>query len=373
MGIQNFSKTFKSTKVIKMKNLAGKKIAIDAMTEIYRSALGAKSVSTLTDKYGNPTLHINVILANIIDMQNCKVDQIWVFDHDKSSDENKEYHNPAKLDELLRRKKIRDEAKEKLEEIEAHDKLAAYNITKSKSNSIIIEPSVEEILQDLPDDMVDIVDNYNNHVNQANHDNEAKKESLKKQIFTATREMINDVKLILNCLNIRYIEAPAGYEGEQIASYLSSTDQCYAVYSGDTDAIPFGAKIHYRKSRDKKIYEYVLSDILNQIAEANDNIKKPTIADLRKACIALGCDYAPKTPGVGAKTVLKKLDTIKLTTVQKKKALTMFMKEPTEDIEVYNLDKTPFVNCKKDILLEWLVTEKSFSKVRVAKWLDKVK
>jgi hypothetical protein len=346
MGIKNFSKTFLANRVVKIKDLAGKTIAIDAMTEIYRAALGAKSVSTLTDRYGNSTLHISVILANVIEMQKQGITQIWVFDHDQSADVNIAFHNPLKIDELLKRKIRKDDAKEKLDQLD-----------------VLFSDSDEEIKESK--ESIDMAQKNKKSISD-------KKDSLEKQLFTASKNMINDIKLILNCLNIRYIEAPAGYEGEQIASYLSATDQCDGVYSSDTDPIPFGAKVHYRKNaRDKKIYEYTAINLLKQIQEANEHFPKPKLNDLRKVCVAMGCDFAPKTPGVGAKTILKKLHLIKLTKKQIE-AIKQFEKEPTEDIQVVNLDKQPFTNCNTQTLIDWLVKERSFTRSRVITWLNKV-
>ena len=60
MGIKNFSKTFNPTRIIKNKDLKNMTLAIDAMTELYRASLGAKTVDLLTDDEGNPTLFISM-------------------------------------------------------------------------------------------------------------------------------------------------------------------------------------------------------------------------------------------------------------------------------------------------------------------------
>ena len=381
MGIKDFSKIFSAVKTVKIKDLAGQTIAIDAMTEIYRSALGAKTVSTLTDKYGKPTLHISVILANVIEMQRQGVNQIWVFDHDQDADANAEFHNVAKIEELAKRKKRRDEAQEKLEDLEnktaVHTTGTTVTTSATTTSTILVQiaPIVpidpiapidiqEELMDDLDANLV-LVDD------EPSKSTDDQKAQLEKQIFSASKEMINDIKLIFNWLSIRYIEAPAGYEGEQIASYLSATDQCDAVYSGDTDPIPFGAKVHYRKNtRDKKIYLYTREDVLNQLKEANDNYPTPTIKDLRKLCAAAGSDFAPKTPRIGPKTILQKLHTIKLTK-QQQTAVKTFEQEPTEDIVVCNMDKKPF-SADPAPLIDWLVNERSFTRSRVVTQLGKL-
>ncbi len=359
MGIKNFSKVFNATRIVKPKDLRGMHIAIDAMTELYRASLGAKYVSALTDNEGNPTLFISVLLLNIFDFHKNGVKQTWVFDYNQSSDEA--FHNPSKLDELVKRKKRKEEALEKIKKIQEEEPLFS--------------------------DDEDSGDNINNNDNKTNEDidadellnvesetttktqvitkpiisNKDKLNSLEKQVFSVSSKMIEELKLILNCLNISWVEAPAGFEGEAIASYLNISGKVNAVYSGDTDPIAFGAPTLLRKNpKDKKIYEYTQDDILKQISDANDEFEDPDISDIRKAAIALGTDMSEKTPGIGAKTVLKKLHTIRLTKKQKE-AIKHFEKQPNDDdIKIYNNDKMPFVDCPVDNLIRWLVDVKKF-------------
>ena len=339
MGIKDFSKTFKAVGTIKWKDKSGETIAIDAMTELYRAALGAKKVATLTDSSGRPTMHINVYFANLIEMQRQSIDQIHVFDYDPSSEDNADFHNPAKIVELKKRQSVRDAARKKRDALFSDSESDEDEETKTKK-----------------------------HKQQ-----EEKKDKLDKQLFRIDQEMVNDIKLILNCLNIKYVEAPKGFEGESIASYLNVKGIVDAVYSSDTDPIAFGAHKLYRKNpRDKKIYEYTQDDILEQIKSANDNFEEPDIDDLRKACLILGTDFAKKTPRVGAKTVLKKLHEIELTEEQIN-GRDHFEKRPkATSIVIHNNNTTPFVDCKFDVLIDWLVKEKSFSRTKVINWLKKV-
>lgn len=342
MGIKDFSKVFKETRKLKIKDLAEKKIAIDAMSEIYRAALGAEKIKKLTDKYGNPTLHITVLLANMIEMQMNNIDTIWVFDYNKDENKDSEFHNPAKIHELLKRKAKKEAAKEKIK--------------------LLRESKKEELFSDTDEEEDRIATN------------DLEIDRLEKQQFSASSGMINDIKLILNCLNIKYIIAPPGFEGEQIASKLAACNIVDGVYSGDTDPIPFGSPVLWRKARDKFIYEYELSDILRQIGDANENIDDPSMNDLHKVCLALGCDFVKKkTKGIGKATVLKKLHTIELTNEQKEFGLSVFeQKVPIDNLNIINSDKTPFHNCYVEALVKWLVEERSFTKSRVYNWLNKV-
>jgi 5'-3' exonuclease len=95
---------------------------------------------------------------------------------------------------------------------------------------------------------------------------------------------------------------------------------------------------------------------------------RPTIRNLRKVCVILGSDFAPKTPGIGPKTIFKKFDSIVITDKQKA-AIEQFEKEPLTDIVVFNLDKEAFVDDQHLLLIRWLVDERSFSETRMEKML----
>ena len=328
MGILKFSQTFGAVRTVKFKDLKGKRVSVDVMTELYRAALGAKSTHALTDHNGNPTMHINVLLSVMINMQQNNINSIWVFDYDPTGDKSKQFHNPAKALELAKRNERKRKAQAKIKKIQL-------------------------------DDMFTDSDEEEEAINKLN-----------KQTFSANRAMINDVKLMLNCLGITWVEAPSGIEGEQLASYLSKVGLVDGVYSSDTDPIGFGAKTLWRKnSRDKKIYEYTQESVFNEISHHK---AEPTMDDFLKICAILGCDFCEKTPRVGPKTVLKKFETIKLTTEQLK-AIEAF-KKPIDlaNVIYHNKDNLAFKHCLHSDLLNWLVIERSFSRERIEKQLAKV-
>jgi 5'-3' exonuclease len=352
MGIKNFSKVFTESRVIKIKDLSKKRVAIDSMTEIYRSALGAKAVKTLTDHYGNPTMHLSVILANLIEMQSVGIVMTWVFDHDQNSDSNADFHNPAKLGELLKRKARKKAAQDRI-------------------NALRETTDAEEVMFSDSDEQDDSADEYDDVIVENKHQNEI--DRLEKQEFSATKAMVNDIKLLLNCLNITYVEAPAGYEGEQIASNMAEEGLVDGVYSGDTDPIPFGSPVLWRRARDKSVYEYEQTELLQQITDGSSEIEDATMDDLLKVCLALGCDFAQKTPGIGPKTVLRKLHTFELTDEQLEFGKTSFENKcPIDNLVFHNKDAVPFTNCNASDLITWLTDERSFTKTRVHNWLNKV-
>ena len=347
MGIKNFSKTFAAIKALKnYKELSNKIIAIDAMTELYRAALGAKNVKELTDANGRPTIHIKTLLAVIIEMHQNNVDQIWVFDH--SQEHDTDFHNPMKLGELQKRKKRKEMA---IEQIKSLSDLPSEDPLFSDDETQVVSDKPEEV-----------------------KDKEVKDKiaSLEKQMFSVSKDMINDLKIILTLLNIKYIEAPYGFEGESIASYLTEIDRAHAVFSGDTDPLAYGAKMLYRRNpRDKLIYLYTIDSVLSQISDANSRYQNPSMDDFLKAAVILGTDACEKTPGIGPMTVLKKMHTVKLTD-QQTSAIQEFKKRPNiDDILVHNINKQQFIEADIPQLTEWLVNEKSFSSTRVKDMFEK--
>mgnify|MGYP001040995731 FL=1 len=77
MGVKDFFKLFAGTQ-IKLNQLKGKVVAIDAMTEIYRSLHGINT--HLTGPNGEITTHINLITMTISKFKKAGVSQIYVFD-----------------------------------------------------------------------------------------------------------------------------------------------------------------------------------------------------------------------------------------------------------------------------------------------------
>jgi len=379
MGIQFFSKVFRPYNTIKLKELSGRTIAIDAMTEIYRSVLGSKSVGMLTDKNGNNTMHINVIMANIIEMQKLGIKTIWVFDHVNSTEE-KQHHNPDKANELLKRRQRKDEAKEQLKELQLKEQVKEqlkdkkYKNTNTFTEEILLDDDLPNFsntsnISNIPSLITDKKEIYLLDEEDKPKITKEKKDQLEKQIFTVDKALIDDVKFILNCFSIKYIESPAGFEAEQIASHLTIKGECDGVYSGDTDPIAFGAKFHFRKStKDKVLYCYSQEDILSQISKETKS--SSSLNDIQKICVILGCDFAKKTPKIGPKTVIAKYKNVSLTDEQKK-AMVVFNKD-MPSVDITNKDKVAFEDNTADKLYSWLTEDKSFNPLRIKKWLDKI-
>lgn len=66
--------------LIKLQELSGMRICIDASGIIYSSILALENISALTDAEGKITAHINTIFNKVIQLQQAGIEQIWIFD-----------------------------------------------------------------------------------------------------------------------------------------------------------------------------------------------------------------------------------------------------------------------------------------------------
>lgn len=89
---------------VKLEDLSGLRICVDASTMIYQALLALQFVSSLTDSSGKPTGHINTIFNKVLMLKKAGVEQVWVFDSP----------SPSKLKEkeLQERAKRRENAKD---------------------------------------------------------------------------------------------------------------------------------------------------------------------------------------------------------------------------------------------------------------------
>ena len=334
MGIHDFTKCFKATRTVKIKDFAGSTVAVDALGEIWRAALGAKSVTVLTDAAGKPTLHITVILSMLAEFKKHNISQIWVFDHSGRS------HNLNKLHEQAARQATRQHAVKQLKQLAD---FAADNIP----------------VFDIPE---------NNTLDVEQHSQMDQKNNLEKRAFSVSQEMIDDVILILNALNIPWLEAPAGFEAEAICSQLNAAGLVSWVYSGDTDPVAFGALVLVRRNvKDKLYYEYTNADICEQITKVTE--RSANLSDIRKIAVVLGCDFCARTPGVGPATVKKKYATVTLTPQQIAAVTHYSAPISAEVIAQATALLTKPGEVLTDLLITWLVEQKNFNRTRLNKTL----
>lgn len=343
MGIHGFSKTFAPRNITQkdLKNLTG---ALDASVILYQSCLGMSSVKGLTDSSGVPTLHINVIIARVLNFIKSSVGQVWVLDYSEHG-----YTSPDKEIELEKRRNRKSDARQKI--------TALKKKKDEQKTGKHDRPSAVELFTESDED--DIIEKK---INQQ-----------EKITFSVTDQIVNDCKFILDCFDVCWCISPKGIEAEHLCAELTTTDEldfgCDFVYSTDVDTLLYGATQLVRsvKSNGKKILQlYDLDGLLSD----NDI----DMGDLHKIGVILGCDHAPKTPRVGPKTVLKKFKDIDLTEEQLK-AVDVFNKSvDVTKIEFHNqLDEVEIASDEVKIrkLLDWL-SSKNFNRDRIKTQILKV-
>lgn len=357
MGIKTFSQAFTSIGKVTVKDFANCKIAIDAATEIWSSMLGIKNPEQLTDKDGNPTIHIQVILTKILNFHKNKINMVWVFDY--IGDDT--VRNPNKTEEVKKRRANREKALADIKTIEdVKDTEPMFSDDE--------EDEVSNLKNKKPCDE-NKEEQSNDKETEKKETDETKINALKKRAFRVTSQMYNDVIKLLTMLGISYVNTPSIYEGECAASYLNKIGEVDAVYSSDTDPIAYGAPVLYRYvAKTKTIQHYTQQDIIAQISEKTG--KDATIDSIRHIAVALGTDFnKTKTPGIGAKTVIKKFADINYTDEQLN-AIKEYEKKPV-DLVRHNFDKTMSQEQIKETI-EWLVNEKQFNRARITKLFEKL-
>jgi hypothetical protein len=278
------------------------------------------------------------------------ISQIWVFDHSGRS------HNLNKLHEQATRQATRQHAVKQLKQLAdfAADNIPVFDIPDTHATHQEQQTKQEHTKQDKQE--------------QNQQDKQAQKNSLEKRAFSVSQEMIDDVILILNALNIPWLEAPAGFEAEAICSQLNAAGLVSWVYSGDTDPVAFGALVLVRRNvKDKLYYEYTSADICEQITKVTE--RPANISDIRKIAVVLGCDFCARTPGVGPATVKKKYANVTLTPQQ-----TSALKHYSESISADIITQATALLTKPgevltDLLITWLVEQKNFNRTRLNKTL----
>lgn len=158
-----------------------------------------------------------------------------------------------------------------------------------------------------------------------------------------------DTRQLFHYLGVSTVDSPPGIEAEHACCCLGAD----CVWTGDSDALLFGADRMLRKIKNK-CYIYNREAFLEQNGLTQD--------ELIKIGIILGTDFAPKTPKIGPKTVLNKFQDIELSERQQQ-AFELFKSECPALVRV---DSDPDYT----ELSRWLIEEKSFSAARISKLLS---
>lgn len=183
-----------------------------------------------------------------------------------------------------------------------------------------------------------------------------------KASFKLESWMIEDVKFMLDCFGIRYIDAPAGIEAECICAALVANEYATCVYSNDFDSLLFGAKCVVRKLSTRENYElYKLEDVLT-----THSLTQPQLVRIG---VVLGCDFLDKSKyfhGIGPVHVVKAVKdgslVDKFAEEEVVKVLKLFAQRCKISDEAMER-KLPKRDTKK--LKDWLVKTKGFNPKKI--------
>jgi flap endonuclease-1 len=218
--------------------LSGKRVAVDASLIIYQQLLRHQ---LLKNKKGEITNHITGLFYKLVNYLSLNIEVIFVFDG-KPPD--------LKQECIKGRKKKQQDAKDKMESCE----------------------NVEQ------------------------------KNELEKSTLRLTKDMIDNVKKLLDFMGISYIHMDIG-EGEAIAAELCRIGYVDYVLTEDMDTLVYGSPKLIRNCLDKSLKR---KDIVS-IIDYDEMIKGFEMTDEQfvKVCILCGCDYCTNIPKVGNTTALK--------------------------------------------------------------------
>ena len=308
MGVHQFNQAFGNVgrPIKKIESvIAGQVVGYDISIPVCASIKAMYHGTHLTDPTGIPTAGTNTLLSNILRFQKVNARVVGLCDNPKP--------NPFKSAEYKKRRDARKLAEQKA--------------------------AVAE-------------------------DNEEKKR-YEAAAWTLDDAVIKDAQELMRLMGVEFHVAPQGREAEQYAADLAKDGELDIVISNDTDAVMFGAPIVILNNTDKATKAqspyvmYKIDEILDEY--------KIDMDTFQKMCVALGTDFAPKTKGIGPKTVFtsgknKQLDT------EQEAALAYIQSElPSSDtIEVSrtSLDKAG--------LIDWLVDVKGFNRERLVKKLKAI-
>jgi flap endonuclease-1 len=322
MGVK-LNGLFESRK-IKMSELSGKVIAIDAFNWIFQflTTIRLADGSYLTDSKGRVTTHLNGLFYRSVSLLENRIKPVFVFDGKAPK---------FKKETLQEREKTKEEAMEKMEHATTAEEKAMYMRRLARIDDYIIDSSKE----------------------------------------------------LLHYLGIPYIQAPA--EGEAQAAALSKQGKVFAAASQDYDTLLFGAKKVIRNlnitNKRKVSGKGITTGVSPEIIDAGYNLNKLEINREQLILLSLfvGTDYNKGVDGIGPKKALK--------LVKKKSKSELFnaydFRTDYDINEIYEYFISPSViNVNEDLnpgkiererLIKFLCDEHSFSKDRVNQYLEKVK
>ncbi len=245
MGIKSLTQTIKKFSPDSITNenlykLSGKKVAVDASLIIYQQLLNNRN-GFFKNSNGKITNHITGLFYKIMNYISLNIELIFIFDGSP----------PTNKKDCIQQRKIKSQKAKEMSE-------------KTNSNE--------------------------------------EKIKLEKQACRLTKEMIDDVKQLLNLMGISYIH-PSEAEGEAYAAELCRIGYVDYVLTEDMDTLVYCCPKLIRKCIDRSIKRNDIISIFDyESIIQNLNLTSNQFIDF---CILCGCDYAPEVPKIGNITALK--------------------------------------------------------------------
>lgn len=291
MGIKSLTQTIKkySPDAITHENLhklSGKRVAVDASLIMYQQLMNQPGGRVFKNKDGKITNHITGIFYKIMNYIALNIELIFVFD-------GKPPENKAIC--IAGRKERAEKSKQLAESTEDADK----------------------------------------------------KSKLERSSMRLTKEMIYDVKHLLELLGVSYIHQDG--EGEAIASELCRTGYVDYVLTEDMDTMAYACPRVIRNCIDKSLKRSDIVSIIDydKVMEGI-NLSHDKFLDF---CILCGCDYCETVSKVGSVTALKlvkKYDTIEDIIKNTKYEF------PENYLEIFNNAKKNFYLFKDKLVIDEL-------------------
>lgn len=327
MGVQIGSIVPK--KEIELKDLVGKKIAIDAFNALYQFLTIVRDKDTgepLKDSKGRITSHLSGLFYRTVNFIEEGIKTVYVFDGE-----------PPKFKKLTqeKREELKKEAEEKL-------KIA------------IEEGRIEDIMK------------------------------YAQATARLTKELVEDAKKLLDLMGVPYVQAPS--EGEMQAAYMAKKGDVWASASQDYDSLLVGSPrlirnlnlTGRRKLPNKEVYVEIKPELIElEEVLTNLGISREQLIIIG---ILVGTDYNPNgIENIGPKKALK--------LVKEKKTLENILKEiewkfDISPQEIYDFFLNPPVTDNYNLvwkepdeegLIKFMVEEHNFSEERIKNAIEKIK
>ncbi|KAK6459027.1 PIN domain-like protein [Scheffersomyces xylosifermentans] len=333
MGVKGLNQLIKehspsAFKEFQLKNLFGRKVAIDASMCLYQFLIAVRQSDgqQLTNENGETTSHLSGMFYRTIRMVENNIKPVYVFDGKPPV---------LKGGELEKRLLRREEAQKQID-------------------SIKDTGTVDEVMK------------------------------FEKRLVRVSREQNDEAKKLLELMGIPYVNAPC--EAEAQCAELARGGKVFAAASEDMDTLCYEPPFLLRHLTFAEARKMPIDQITYSEAIAGLEMTKDQFIDL---CILLGCDYCETIKGVGPVTAYKlikehgSLDNI-IKHIEDNPGGKLKVPENWPYDEARELFKHPEVTEAKDITLKWkepdvdglvayMVGEKGFSEDRIRSGAEKLK